>query len=172
MFAVADHEAALGIEGVFFEDVGDEFGLVGAGAVEFAAFDGGEVAFKVEVGGDAAGEDGGLRGGDVEGPAPGRKAFKEGRDVGEDFVLEEACYREVFAVAQAGFVGLGAVETVEAHEGFLEGRPDEGVEPGTLRLFDAEVGEAVANGVRYAQTRVGKGAVEVKEEGVEGGVHG
>ncbi|MNT52461.1 hypothetical protein D3C72_1894890 [compost metagenome] len=56
--------------------MGDEFDLVGTGAVELAAVDHLEVMIELEMPGDLAGEFPGFGGGDVQRPALPVQGFK------------------------------------------------------------------------------------------------
>ncbi|MNJ47706.1 hypothetical protein D3C77_428730 [compost metagenome] len=144
--------------------MGDEFDLVGTGAVELAAVDHLEVMIELEMPGDLAGELPGFGGGDVQRPALPVQGFKQWLDAVEHLVLVQPGDLETLTVEVHRVPGLGFVEAIKLHERLQQGRADEVLQACQVRLIDAEFGQGVLDRAGNAQARVGQGTVEVEED--------
>ena len=168
--AVSGHGGLGGVDALFGEDVGDEFGFGVEAAAGEGTVDGLEVVGEAQVLEHGSGVVDALGGGDMEGAARGAEGFEHLWDAGVRGGAVDAGFAVVAAVGGQGEVCAGVVIVGEdvGHDGG-DGRTDDVGEVvcGVRGVAEFLEHEAVAG--QDAGGAVEEGAIEVEEDGRDGG---
>ncbi len=162
VLTVADHQGTGRVQPFLVHQVGDQFDLVGARAVQLTAVDHLEVLGEIEMPGDLPGKFPRLGGGHIQLAPLAIQRFQQWHDPVEHPVFIEPGDLEAFAIEIHRLPRPGLVEIVELHKGLQQRRADKVFELGQVRLINAQLGQGVLDRAGDAFPWVGQGAVQVK----------